>query len=64
MTEIQINLATAFEELKLELEQLQSEDFLKINSKNIVEDLLQKKLARLANKAQELVNALDDNFLI
>lgn len=45
-------------ELKLEIENFQREDLIKPN--NIVEDLLQKKLCRFADKAQNLLNALED----
>ena len=56
----EVNLKFAFDDLKAELEQLNRDETLKTNSINIVEELLLKKLARLADKAQEFVNAFED----
>ena len=47
-------------ELKLEIESLERDDTLRIVGKNIVEDMLIKRLASFADKSGNLINALED----
>jgi len=61
-TEQQVNLEFSLESLKHELDDLEQEDSLAINPKKIVENYLIMKLARLADKASEFVNAYEDNL--
>jgi len=53
----------ALYELKLEVEDILNSDCIKINHESAVEDLLIKTLARIADKAQNLINAIEDNKL-
>jgi len=51
-----ISFQDAIYDLKHEVENIQYSDDLKINPASIVEDALQKKLARLVDKAEEVIN--------
>lgn len=51
----------ALYELKYEIQCLQNDDDLGINLKTCIEDLYQKKIYRLMDKAQNLINAMDDS---
>ncbi len=50
-------------ELKLEIENLAENDILKMQPNYAAEDLLLKTLARFVDKAQNLINAIEDNKL-
>ena len=47
-------------ELKLEIESLERDDTLRIVERNIVENMLIKRLASFADKSGNLINALED----
>jgi hypothetical protein len=57
-SESQVNYEFAKEDLEKEIEQLQGDDCF-FKPKYATEDLLQKQLARLMDKSQNLINALD-----
>jgi len=58
-SESQVNYEFAKEDLEKEIEQLQGDDCF-FKPKYATEDLLQKQLARLMDKSQNLINALDN----